>query len=78
MSVSSNRIPATCYVVCDLTPSLETVLMDIEGAEKTPDGQGYYGFHRRRGVYYEVIDYNKLLRDAQRRNKAFIEKLNLI
>ena len=43
----------------------------------TPDNQGYYGFHRGYGVYYEVMDYDKLLRDAQKRNKIFFDKLNV-
>jgi hypothetical protein len=47
-------------------------------AENTPDQQGYYGYHRRRRVYYEVIDYNKLLRDAQKRNRVFFERLNIL
>ena len=47
-------------------------------AESTPDGQGYYGYHRRRSTYYGVIDYNKLLRDAQKRNRVFFERLNIL
>ena len=44
----------------------------------TPDNQGYYGFHRGYGVFYEIMDYNKLLRDAKQRNRIFFDKLNLI
>ena len=29
-------------------------------------------------VYYEVIDYNKMLRDATKRNRIFFDKLNLV
>ncbi|NUB05804.1 ATP-binding protein [Azospirillum sp. Vi22] len=78
ISVASDQIPAYCYVICDITPSLQKVLLDMDGAEITPDRQGYYGYHRRRRVYYEVIDYNKLLRDAQKRNRIFFEKLNIL
>jgi hypothetical protein len=28
----------------------------------TPDNQSYYGFNKTHGVYFEVIDYNKMLR----------------
>jgi hypothetical protein len=78
ISVAGDKIPAVCYIVCDLTPSLERVLLDMDGAEKMPDNQGYYGYHRRRSVYYEVIDYNKLLRDAKKRNRIFFDKLNIL
>ena len=73
ISVASETIPAYCYVICDLTPSFDKVLLDMD-AENTPDRQGYYGYHRRRRVYYEVIDYNKLLRDAQKRNRSFFRQ----
>lgn len=77
ISVASEQIPAYCYVICDITPTLKRVLLDWD-AESTPDGQGYYGYHRRRRVYYEVIDYNKLLRDARKRNRVFFDKLNIL
>jgi hypothetical protein len=44
----------------------------------TPDNQGYYGFHKTYGVYYELIDYAKMLQDAKKRNRIFFEKLNLL
>lgn len=78
ISVSSKTVPAYCYVICDLTSSMNKVLLDIEGAEMTPDQQGYYGYHRRRHIYYEVIDYNKLLRDARKRNRVFFDRLNIL
>jgi len=29
-------------------------------------------------VYYEVIDYTKMLQDAKKRNRIFFDKLNLV
>lgn len=77
VSVSNEKIPATAYCICDLTPSLRKVLEDLD-AFATPDNEGYYGFHRRYGIFYEVIDYNKLLRDARQRNRIFFEKLGIV
>jgi hypothetical protein len=77
ISLSNQKIPAFCYIICDLTNSLKKVL-DHMDAFVTPDNQGYYGFHRNYGIYWEVMDYNKLLRDAQKRNRIFFEKLNLV
>jgi hypothetical protein len=75
--VANDHIPATIYAVCDLTDSLRSSLKEMD-AFLTPDSQGYYGFHRTFGVYYEVVDYNKLLRDAEKRNRIFFDKLNIL
>ena len=40
--------------------------------------QSYYGFNKNYGVYFEVIDYNKVLRDATKRNRIFFDNLNLV
>jgi hypothetical protein len=76
VSVANEKIPATAYCVCDITPTLRTALGDFD-AQSTPDNQGYYGFNKTHNVYFEVIDYNKMLRDATMRNRIFFDKLNL-
>lgn len=43
-----------------------------------PDGQGYFGYSRSYKASYEVLDYGKVLRDAQRRNVALFDKLKLL
>jgi hypothetical protein len=77
ISVANDKIPATAYCICDITPSLRTILKDFD-AFITPDNQSYYGFNKTYGVYFEVIDYNKMLRDATKRNRIFFDKLNLV
>ena len=77
INVASAEIPTNCFVVCDLTPRMRSVLKDWD-ASVTPDNQGYYGYHRNHRLYYEVVDYNKVLRDAERRNKMFFDKLNVL
>jgi hypothetical protein len=77
ISVANEKIPAFCYVISDITPTLKRVLKTID-ATPTPDNQGYYGFHKTYAAYYEVIDYNKLLGDAKKRNRIFFDKLNVL
>lgn len=77
ISAANEKIPAYCYLIADITPSLQKVLEGFD-AIRTPDHQGYYGYHRTWGLYYEVLDYNKVLRDAQKRNRVFFERLNLL
>jgi hypothetical protein len=74
--VSNKDIPASIYCVRDLTPTFRRVLKVLD-AFVTPDNQGYYGFHRGYGTYYEVTDYGKMLRDAKKRNRIFFEKLHI-
>jgi hypothetical protein len=73
--VANSQIPAFAYCICDFTPTLREVMKDID-ASVTPDNQAFYGFHKTYGVYFEVIDYNKMLRDATKRNRIFFDKLN--
>jgi hypothetical protein len=77
IAIANVDIPAFCYLVCDITPSLKRVLRQMD-AQPLPDGQGYYNFHKEYKAYYEVMDYGKLLRDAQKRNRVFFEKLNIM
>lgn len=77
ISVASDTIPTNCYIVCDLTPKLKSLLLDFD-ATPTPDGQGFYGYHRNSRMYYEVLDYNKVLKDARQRNRALFDRLNLL
>lgn len=74
--VANEKIPAFAYIVCDITPSLKQALIDRD-AKGTPDGLMFYGYHSNHGVYYEVIDYGKLLADSKRRNRIFFERLNI-
>lgn len=73
---SSDQIPAYCYIICDLTPSVETKIQNM-GARRTPDNLGYYGFNETLNAYYEVISYTKLLDDAKKRNRILFDKLNV-
>ncbi len=73
---ANESIPAYCYVICDLTPPIETRIQNM-GARRTPDNLGYYGFNETLNAYYEVISYTKLAADAKKRNRVLFEKLSL-
>lgn len=72
----SPNLPFYCYVVCDLTPQLTKWAENFE-FQRTPDGLGFFGYKRNFNAYCEVISYDKLLCDAEKRNQAFFEKLGL-
>lgn len=75
--IANADIPAMIFVIADLTPKLRQVLIDFN-ATMTPDKQGFYGYHMNHKVYFEVIDYTKMLSDATKRNRIFFDKLNLV
>jgi hypothetical protein len=74
--LSNQKVPAFCYIISDITPSLKDILETLD-AFPTPDNQGYYRFQKTFGIYYEVSDYDKLLNDARKRNRVFLDKLSL-
>lgn len=71
-----SHLPIYAYIVCDLTQSLHKQARDYQ-LTKTPDSQGYFGYHRDHGAYIEVMSFDKLIADAQRRNKILFDKLGL-
>lgn len=75
--VANAGVPTNCYIVCDLTDGLRRILKDRDATE-TPDRLGFYGYNRNHGIYYEVLDYGKVLADAKRRNMALFDKLKLL
>jgi len=77
IKVASPEIPTNCFIVCDITPKLREQLADWD-ATPTPDGQGFYGYHRTHRLYYEISDYDQVLANAERRNQMLFERLNLL
>lgn len=69
-------MPFYCYIVCDITPKIESV-MNTHDYTQTNDGMGYFGYNKNYKAYVELISYDKLLEDAQKRNKILFDKLNL-
>ena len=63
------------YLIADLTESLcDQMEMNYH---KSVDGEGYFKTLPGGQGYVEIISYDKLLRDAQRRNRVLFEKLGL-
>ena len=68
--------PFYCYAIGTLTQQLRE-LAEHEDFTRTPDGRGFFRFHARYNAYIEILSYDKVLRDAKKRNRAFIERLGL-
>ena len=65
------------YAICDVTPNLEKVLRHGGIFKKTPDKLGYYGYNDSYNAYVEVLPFDKVINDSQKRNRVLFEKLGL-
>ena len=72
----SDEIPGFCYVICDITPSVEK-RCKLAQLTVTSDRQGYFGYNPNYKTYIEVISFDRLLNGARERNRAFFDKLGL-
>lgn len=64
-----------CYVVADITPQLEDRI--IGRFEKTPDGEGYFGYTTNPAAFVEIVPFGKIMKDARLRNAVFFHKLGI-
>lgn len=76
MLVAPNT-PFYGFVVCDLTPKVEKWLLREKNFKPMPDGQGWFLWQDNNNLYIEVLSWDKVLRDAQMRNKVFFHKLGI-
>lgn len=77
--ITANRnTPFYCYIVADITPTLENIL-EYESFDPTPDGLGYFRFYETKTSrsYVEVMPFQKIIKDAKQRNKILFDKLNI-
>ena len=64
------------YVICDITPTLERVLKNMNFT-RTSDGEGMYSFNTNYNAYIEVLPFDKILRDSIIRNNVFFRTLGI-
>lgn len=73
---ATENTPAYGFVVCDLSPKIREYCEDATLSE-SPDRTGYFGFHPKWRIYFEVMSYDQLLKRAEMRNRIFFKKLGL-
>ena len=64
------------YALCDITPSLKRVLTQMSFT-RTPDNLGAYKYNDAIHAYIEVLSYDKVKNDSEKRNKVLFEKLGI-
>ena len=65
------------YAVCDITPTLARVLERMSFT-RTPDNLGAYFYNRELHAYIEVLSYDKIRNDSEKRNKVLFDKLGIL
>ncbi|MBS1854362.1 MAG: sensor histidine kinase [Acidobacteria bacterium] len=65
------------FVVCDLTAKVERWLEREKDFKPMPDRQGWFDWKQNINLYIEVVSWEKILKDAQMRNKVFFHKLGI-
>ncbi len=74
--VANDNTPAYGFLICDLSPKIKEFCRDHSLTE-SPDQKGYFGFHSGYKLYIEVMSFDKLVDDAELRNKIFFKKLGI-
>lgn len=74
--VADENTPAYCFIICDLAPRI-LEFCKLFGLTLSPDKGSFYGFHANYKIYFEVISFDKVLKDSTQRNKVFFRKLGI-
>ena len=73
----AGNTPFYGFVVCDLTPKVTRWLDREKNFKPMPDELGWFQWIENINLYIEVISWDKVLRDAQMRNKKFFKTLGI-
>jgi len=68
--------PFYTYIICDLTESVRSIAIN-RGFTPSPDNDGYFWYNSNLLTYYEIVSYQKLIKDAKERNAVLFEKLDI-
>ncbi|MFN3438677.1 MAG: ATP-binding protein [Acidovorax sp.] len=76
INVETNT-PFYGYVVCDLSAKVEKWLLTEKNFTPMPDKRGWFSWIGNINLYIEVLSWDKVLRDADMRNRVFFHKLGI-
>ena len=65
------------YAVCDITPTLARVLERMSFT-RTSDNLGAYFYNQELHAYIEVLSYDKIRNDSEKRNRVLFDKLGIL
>lgn len=72
----TENTPFYIYIICDLTSKIRQYATNYDML-LSPDGAGFFHYHKSYKAYIEIISFNKLYDTAKRRNKVLFDKLGI-
>ena len=73
---TSDKTQFYLYALCDITPSLERVL-NSHSFTRTADKLGAYMYNNSIHAYIEVLSFDKVRNDSEKRNKVLFDRLGI-
>lgn len=73
---ANENTPAYGFLVCDITDDIKKICKKYS-LMMSPDTDGYFGYLSGYSIYLQVISFDKLIKDAELRNRIFFNKLGI-
>lgn len=73
----AENTPFYGYVMCETTAKVKEWLENEQQFTPMPDGMGWFRWFGNINLYMEVLSWDKVLRDAEMRNRIFFHKLGI-
>lgn len=73
----AENTPFYGYVMCEITEKVKEWLKMEKDFTPMPDGGGWFKWFGNNNLYMEVLSWDKVLRDAEMRNRVFFHKLGI-
>lgn len=64
------------YAICDLTQNIINIA-ENQDFKETSDRMGYYKYHDKKHAYIEILSYDKIIGDSEKRNRILFDKLGI-
>jgi hypothetical protein len=74
---NAESIPGFCHVICDTSQFVKDRCTLHHDLNITSDGMGFFGYKKGYNAYVDVISYDRLVKAAMERNRAFFDRLGL-
>lgn len=73
----TNNTAYFCYIICDITKKLETILERNNLSIPLIGRRGFFGYNTRYNAYIEIIDFQEMIDEATNRNSLFFQELGI-
>ena len=72
------QTPFFIYIVADATPTLKKQIQNANIFTPTAEAGGYFGYAKDYNAYIEIMSFEKLIRDAEKKNYIWFKHLGIL